>query len=192
MKKSKGVLTVEAALVVPLFVFFIMYICQFMKIVYVYDTVQTNIYNTAKFINGYSYLAEATKLNNFVDESGSLGDLTVEGLITDVQGIFSGEVSKDKVVTDLVNKILADASVTGVGEAIKLIAESNLDDELKSRAQRLGVDNFNFDGTKVALGKGGDIRIVVEYNINVEVPFLANGKNIKLKNQVVIKSFSGV
>ena len=42
MKKDKGVLTLEAALMVPIFVFIIFFILQFTRIVYIYDTVQTN------------------------------------------------------------------------------------------------------------------------------------------------------
>ena len=65
MRKRKGVLTLEAALVVPIFVFLIFFMTQLMKVVYIYDTVQANIYNTARFVNGYTYLAEATGLNDY-------------------------------------------------------------------------------------------------------------------------------
>lgn len=44
MRKRKGVLTLEAALVVPIFVFLIFFMTQLMKVVYIYDTVQANIY----------------------------------------------------------------------------------------------------------------------------------------------------
>ena len=65
MRKRKGVLTLEAALVVPIFVFLIFFMTQLMKVVYIYDNVQANIYNTARFVNGYTYLAEATGLNDY-------------------------------------------------------------------------------------------------------------------------------
>ena len=91
MKKCKGVLTVEAALIVPLFIFAIIFIAQFMKVVYVYDTVQTDLYNTAKFINGYTYLADITGENNKLDNGTDLSKV-----VTNVQKIFSKAVNNPK------------------------------------------------------------------------------------------------
>lgn len=189
MKKNKGVLTLEAALVVPLFVFFIMFIGQFMKVVSVYDSVQTNIYNTAKFVNGYTYLAEATKLNNFVD---SASPINTKELLNSVQGIFSKETTADAEIDKLVNSLLSEGAKALSSEVMIGICNNNLKGEFnENKMKRYGIDNFNFNGTKLTLGKGGEIRVAVEYNIKVGVPFFNLNKAINLKNQVVLKSFTG-
>ena len=48
MEKHKGSLSIEAALVIPIFVFFVLTLTNFAKMIMVYDSVQSSINNTAK------------------------------------------------------------------------------------------------------------------------------------------------
>ena len=126
MKERKGVLTLEAALVVPIFVFLIFFMTQLMRVVYIYDTVQTNIYNTARFINGYTYLAQATGLTTLNDE------YTFDVLLQEVQGIFDNgrvpnEDELDGLVDSLLKTILSNGSSPGISAIVSKIAENNLE-----------------------------------------------------------------
>lgn len=184
MKRNKGVLTVEAALVVPLFIFAILFMTQFMKIVYVYDTVQANVYNTAKFINGYSYVADGVN-----DD--------VQNMVTEVQGIFSDatniDISEDlKTFMNNVAQKGVDAIEKGI---VTKIAKVFLEKELQSVTgnsnyqQDLGIiGDFDFKQSKVSAGM---INIIVTYKLKVSVPFFDIYKDgIEMKNQVYIENLA--
>ncbi len=184
MKRNKGVLTVEAALMVPLFVFAIVFISQFMKIVYVYDTVQTNVYNTAKFINGYSYIAKG------VDEK-------VQEKVTEVQGIFTDTTGvKVPEIVDTFMRNIASKGVSAIETGIVTkIAKFFLEEELQSVTgkesyqESLGIiGDFDFSESKAS---SGETKIVVKYRLRVSVPFFNIYEDgIEMKNQVYIKNLA--
>ena len=72
MEKRKGVLTLEAALVVPIFIFSIYFMMELISIISIYDSIQTNIYNTAKYINGYTYLTKTTGVADLVNDDSKV------------------------------------------------------------------------------------------------------------------------
>ena len=202
MKKNKGVLTLEAALVVPIFMFFIMFMWQFMKVVHLYDTVQANIFNTAKFINGYTYLLEATGIS----ESSESSDVSLDTIVGDIQEIFkpSNLDSKDQKINKLINDILLGAKdgviATVLNESIKSIATDNLIDELDPNGtgnyiKNYGISSeFDFSDSKFSVDNGdeyGKVTIIVKYNVKFEVPIINIEKEIPLENRVVIKNFVG-
>lgn len=170
MKKNKGVLTVEAALMVPLFVFAILFMTQFMKVVYVYDTVQTNIHNTAKFVNSFSYLQERSK------------DVE-QAIVEEVQSIFSSitGVSSSSEVNNFITSI-----INGTKDvAISTMCKSVLDDEISSSKRKwLGIKtDFNFSGSTFSESK---TIVQVAYTVNISSPFINIDKDIPLVNKVII------
>lgn len=217
MKKDKGVLTLEAALMVPIFVFIIFFILQFIRIVYIYDTVQTNLYNTAKFINGYSYLAQATGLNDFKDEANA--NLTSDELLNRVNNIFDAitedptkppqdivesglsalETEINGLVDDLIKKAISGTTEGAVDLIVSQIAEKSLQSDFiatigPNYKKKLMLDSefkINNSESEISLGSDGKIKLVVEYEVDTNVPFFKLDKPLKLKNQVVIKNFTG-
>lgn len=203
MKKSKGVITIEAALVVPIFVFAVLFMAQFLKIVYIYDTIQTNVYNTAKFINGYTYIADVTKENEYVDK-----DQDLSKTITKVQEIFTDAVAHGSVnglggqlkstVENFIKSMLASEVQEVSNKIIPEISEKLLDNDLKAAKgsgykKSLGITSgFDFSKSSITLGAKGEVKLIVEYEVKVEVPLLTTPKTMKLRNQVVIKNFAGV
>lgn len=198
MRKRKGVLTLEAALVVPIFVFLIFFMTQLMKVVYIYDSVQTNIYNTARFVNGYTYLAQATGLVDYSDKHN------FDNLLKEVQGIFSsneipsGETI-DALVTELLDTILSTAGQGAIEGVISEIAKNNLAEDFESRfgsnyAERLGIvsGDFDFSDSSITTTSDGKIELVVNYSIRVAIPIVNAKKDLKLTNKVVISNFTGV
>ena len=198
MRKRKGVLTLEAALVVPIFVFLIFFMTQLMKVVYIYDTVQANIYNTARFVNGYTYLAEATGLNDYSD------DHNFDDLLQEVQGIFSSNEmpsgdTVDGLVNELLHTILSESARHGINMVVGNIAKNNLKDDFESRfgsgyVSDLGIvsGEFDFSNSEVTVGSEGKVKLVVDYSIRVEIPLVNVKKDLKLTNKVVISNFTGV
>lgn len=198
MRKRKGVLTLEAALVVPIFVFLIFFMTQLMKVVYIYDTVQANIYNTARFVNGYTYLAEATGLTGYSD------DHNFDNLLQEVQGIFSSNEmpSRDTVdglVNELLHTILSESARGGINMVVGNIAKNNLKDDFESRfgsgyVSNLGIvsGEFDFSNSEVTVGSDGKVKLVVDYSIRVAIPIVNVKKDLKLTNKVVISNFTGM
>lgn len=198
MRKRKGVLTLEAALVVPIFVFLIFFMTQLMKVVYIYDSVQTNIYNTARFVNGYTYLAQATGLVDYSDKHN------FDNLLKEVQGIFSsneipsGETI-DGLVTELLDTVLSTAAQGAIEGVVSKIAKNNLAEDFESRfgsnyAERLGIvsGDFDFSDSSITTTSDGKIELVVNYSIRVAIPIVNAKKDLKLTNKVVISNFTGV
>lgn len=202
MKKNKGVLTLEAALVVPMFMFFIFFMWTFMKVVFVYDTVQSNIYNTAKFINGYTYLLEPLGLNEKADNAPEFKDI-FDNVVDVFNSSTKEEASElDEAINTLITSII-DAGINGAtniafNESLQFIAQNSLESEFTSVAgdnykQRLGIssDSIDFNESEFTRGSDGRISVVAKYNVKVEFPILNIEKEIPLTNKVVIKNFSG-
>lgn len=91
MKRGKkGSISIEAALVLPLFIFFLIALTNYIKIMVVYDNVSTAINSSVKTISKYSYLVKATGLKEYSQAiSGTPGDAMQNWI--DATGIFGGE-----------------------------------------------------------------------------------------------------
>lgn len=93
MKNNKGSLSIEAALVIPILVFFMLTITNFVKMIMVYDSIQTSINNTAKQISSQSFYLSTTGLSDVVtkltnDDSNEAAKSTV-GLIKEITNMFN-------------------------------------------------------------------------------------------------------
>ena len=178
MKQNKGVLTVEAALMVPLFIFAILFMTQFMKVVYVYDTVQTNIYNTAKFANAYS------SLNGKIESVAYNKIREIQEIFTSVTGDVIGEDGSNEV-SEFIGEVLSngfEAAGNAVGGKMCLAV---LKSEFNGKEKWLGMSDFDTKGT---IFKEKEIKLVVNYKVRVQAPFINIDKQIPLTNQVVIKN----
>ncbi|WP_294363662.1 TadE family protein [uncultured Clostridium sp.] len=191
MRKDKGVLTIEAALMIPMFVFAILFIIQFMKVVYIYDSVQSNIYNTAKFINGYTYIYEELKKIEQTEESQKLRK--IEDLLVQIANPLEDEKIEEFILQLLeeAENSVHDAASTAVNAIFSEIVDKNLKDEFGDGADiYLGsVSDFESDESKLTFGENGEVLVRVKYKITFEVPFFNIKKDVEFANQVKIKSF---
>lgn len=191
MRKDKGVLTIEAALMIPMFVFAILFIIQFMKVVYIYDSVQSNIYNTAKFINGYTYIYEELKKIEQTEESQKLRK--IEDLLVQIANPLEDEKIEEFILQLLeeAENSVHDAASTAVNAIFSEIVDKNLKDEFGDGADiYLGsVSDFESDESKLTFGEDGEVLVRVKYKITFEVPFFNIKKDVEFANQVKIKSF---
>ena len=207
MKNKKGVLTVEAALIVPLFIFAILFLTQFMKVVYVYDTVQTNLYSTAKFINGYTYLADATPVNSGIDGSNpnllantikqvqeTFGDVNANPFSNESMDGYKTALKKD--VDTFIKSCLGKGTEAACTSIVPRIALNQIKSDFVSSKgsnyeKLLGLSNLDLSKSKITFGKNGEVRLIATYSVKVEVPFFEKGKTLSLRNQAVIKNFTG-
>ena len=195
MRKDKGVLTIEAALMIPMFVFAILFIIQFMKVVYIYDSVQSNIYNTAKFINGYTYIYEELKKIEQTQETEKLRK--IEDLLVQIANPLDDEKIKEFIeeLLEEAKSEVRNAAGTAAGTAVNAIfseiVDKNLKDEFGDGADiYLGsVSGFESDKSKLTFGENGEVLVRVKYKITFEVPFFNIKKDVEFANQVKIKSF---
>lgn len=178
MKRKKGVLTVEAALMVPLFIFAILFMTQFMKVVYVYDTVQTNIYNTAKFANAYS------SLNGKVEEAVSGKITEIQEIFTNITGDVIGEEGSNEV-SEFIGEVLNNGFESAGNKLGGAMCLAILKSEFNGKEEWLGMSDFDTKGT---VFKEKEIKLVVNYKVRVQAPFINIDKQIPLTNQVVIKN----
>lgn len=97
MDKNKGSLSIEAALVIPIFVFFALTITNFAKMIMVYDAVQSSINNTARQISSQSFYLSSTGLDavlaKLTANDGSQNAETTVSLIKDISNMFSSDNS---------------------------------------------------------------------------------------------------
>lgn len=101
MGKSKGSLTVEAALTLPIFLFVILSISFLIKAVYVYEIMEHAIMETAKELSTYSYILTVSgvkEIDDIIDDGTKRrGELFNRHLDTFVEGFvaieeFSGTI----------------------------------------------------------------------------------------------------
>lgn len=96
MKRGrKGSISVEAALVLPLFVFFLIALTSYIKIIIVYDNVSTAINSSVKTVSKYSYLVQATGLREYSETLASTDSKQAMQNWLGVTGIFGGEEVSD-------------------------------------------------------------------------------------------------
>lgn len=193
MKKHKGILTLEAALMIPIFVFAILFICEFMKLSLIYDTVQTNIYSTAKFVNGYTYAERAISELNVVQKAGETTEKADE-LIAEVMEVYNDLFNKDAEFS--ISDFIKESIKKGENKAFVAIVEKSLEDELKSSfgsnyTKKLSLSSdFDCSSSEITFGEDGQVKIIVEYSVKLGMPIFNINKDIKFRNQVVIKNFS--
>ena len=196
MKKNKGVLTIEAALMIPIFVFSILFMTNFMKIVYVYDTVQTNIYNTAKFVNSYTYIPD--------DAKGAINETLqrVQSIFTSVTNNEVDEEDDDATTSDVDSDATTSTVLKFINHALNKGFQSSKDGVINGIAQDmcqkllkyeinaqkrhwLGInEEFDFSDTQFT---SDEIKVVVQYTVKLKAPFINIDRDINLKNQVAIK-----
>lgn len=193
MKKDKGVLTLEAAIMIPIFVFAILFMCQFMKLCFIYDTVQTNIYNTAKFVNGYTYTETIISDLDIVQSGAEVagkGDELIAEIMAVYNDLFNQEA--DFKISDFISNVIKG----GENKAFQAIVKKNLEDEFKSMsgenyASKLGISTeFDCSSSEITFEDDGQVRVVVEYSVKVGMPIFNISRDIKFRNKVVIANFS--
>ncbi|MDY4079306.1 MAG: TadE/TadG family type IV pilus assembly protein [Clostridium sp.] len=90
MKKIRGAITVETALVLPIFIIVLISLVGYIKVLLLYDRVETGLNNSVKIVAKYSYLAKSTGVNDLGKKLNQNPKEVMDNWL-DVTGIFGGE-----------------------------------------------------------------------------------------------------
>lgn len=121
MKKERGSMTVEATIIMPLYILLLMFLANFMNIFYLHQTVQYGLNNAGSVLAQYCYAVDKTiGMDKFVvseDTQGKFSDIgaAMEQFNTSAQkamGSFDGGITLDKL-GELIDNGKAFASASG-------------------------------------------------------------------------------
>lgn len=107
MRKRRGVLTIEAALIIPIITIAVYTMINLMNIIWVYDSVQTSINNTANIVATNSYVVSNTGLSSIVTSNTTneqLEETLGPKVMSMINGIFSGETTSQDI-EDLITSL---------------------------------------------------------------------------------------
>ncbi|MDD5935926.1 MAG: pilus assembly protein [Clostridiales bacterium] len=143
MRKTKqALMTVEATLVLPIFIFVIYFFLYFYQILMVQDALHTNATNTIKEVSSYGMIANLLMKEGKQEESENISQQfrgSENGLFSDIVEDIDLNVITGKVVDSLYfsnrmasrieNKVLIKKSIDGGYDGISFYGSSLLDEE---------------------------------------------------------------
>lgn len=202
LRRQKGSLTVEASLVLPIFICAILTIGFLTKIVYTHEVIQHGITEAANEMASSSYLyyisgsydiddtlssnleekkqKSEVNINNIVDCSKELYDCIGE-IKAESKDSYKDIVDypKDKIIglASSIVKDELDKEKTYIGNSIikQYIKKYGLTD---SRLKKLDIDGLDFSQSSY-LSSNQDIDVIVKYKVNIPLP-------IKIVNNIPI------
>lgn len=192
LKKDNGSITVEATLIIPIFLAFILALTTFVKISIAEMALQEAVDETAQAVGHYSYLAMLAQgqiqdqTDGFVDSltegaAGKLGNNEVAEAILDKLG----EIGKDVIPTsgDALNHFSNDM-YQGI---VQRKYEENVYSTNFFSPDTVTVTNSSFPhGTD---GEAADVKIEAENTMKMVIPFME--KDIKIKKVAVERGWVG-
>ena len=165
MKRIKGSLTVEAALVLPIFIMVILSLMYIMKVIYIHENIQHSLSQTANELATYSYILDKSKIIDAQQEiyrNSRTSDS--ENIYGQIENVYNSIKSGSSYINDeiKVDTIFVDSSTTTNLDSIdnfiksiskiKELVENNSQKMYKSLESMLdSVDNIlkNFRNTIV-------------------------------------------
>lgn len=172
MRKLKGSLTVEAALVLPIFVFAIISIIYFIKIVYIQESIQYAITETANEIATYAYILD-------------------NGEIIDAQQDIHNAIGKESL-----NSIAA----VGLGYLNNAIGIGIVNNMMDKHISKEDYQHWHIVGGKSGMDyskssfmlENEDIEIIVSYKLKIPLPVpVSNIEEIPMLQRVVVRTWTG-
>lgn len=215
LKRRRGSLTVEAVLILPIFMAAILFISYFVKAHIVQDVVQDALTEAVMEVSSLSYpyyLSGALEFKEAVHEetAGRMDALrenygTIAGLLEQVHGepglrADTGELTPESMFR-LAKLTAADQGINAAEDTIarELILGTMgrvLSADGKSIVERMevlgienGLDGFDFTGS-VFYGEQDEMDIQVRYTLNRVDPF-GFVRNVPMKNRVVCRAWMG-
>ncbi|TCT11648.1 TadE-like protein [Natranaerovirga pectinivora] len=91
-KLNKGSLTVEAALVLPIFIFAILFISYFIKVIYIQENIQHALDQTATHLATYAYAYDKVELKDLQQQAYKKYSKESEDIKEDVYGIIESGI----------------------------------------------------------------------------------------------------
>lgn len=180
---SRGSLTIEAAIIFPVFLAMMMAIINFINVVMVYVAMDHAVSETVKQIAAHAY-----PLKELKTDSKTLNLITGE------------KMSQAGIVGEIFNRVVAKGSSLALETIIKEVAR----ERIKERYPLGKLDDDDFEISRIAVynpnGAAGssrinnvslnneDVAIVVEYRVRLLIPFFS--RMIPLSNTAVERAWA--
>ncbi len=192
LKKDNGSITVEAALIIPLLLTFILFLTSLVKISIAEMALQEAVNETAQSVAHYSYLAMLAQ-NQIQNQT--------DGFVDSLTDNAAGKLGNDEVAEYILNKLgeVGKDVIPTSGEALNHFSDSMYQDIVKGMYQEnvpsssffspenIRVTNSSFPhGTS---GDAADVRIEAENTMQMVLPFFE--KEIKIKKVAVERGWVG-
>jgi hypothetical protein len=179
---DKGSVTVEAAMVMPLFICIVVSIMFFVRVVYIHELVRRAASETAAEIASFSYLVHKPGIDDGVHE------WLVKGfgeVVAGADGTYTGDSRANTVANTILETVKNAAVQKAAGEIenlmlmplLHLLASRHLSDPSGMQGdylERLGVvggyNGLDFSGSSFCGNETEDINVVVRYDIRIPVP----------------------
>ncbi len=196
MKKKrclKGAVTVEASLVLPIFLFGYVLILSLVQIIRTESIIQHSVNRMAAELSEYCYIADKLSLTDEIQKSNISISEAVEN-ITELTGSLedqeSEEDGEDSVIVTLTKFLLGDTADMGMnGPAIeavchvlmpKYIAENrNMADKYLEKLGGVHISDIDFRYSSL-LKDGKSVKLVAIYNVKLDSLGFFDGKGITL------------
>ncbi len=184
IRDCRGSLTVEAAVILPVFLGLMMTVINFTNVVMIYIAMDHAVSETAKQIATHAYPLKALKING-----GALS-------------LITGEKSAHAGITgEIFNRIAAKGSSLALETVVKEIARERIREmyplgELDETAFEIsGISVYNPNGVTGSsfrinniLLNNEDIALMVEYRVSLSAPFF--GRTLRLSNTAVERAWA--
>ncbi|WP_026906274.1 TadE/TadG family type IV pilus assembly protein [Paucisalibacillus globulus] len=192
LKKEDGSITIEATLIIPIFLFFILFLTSLSKITIAEMALEESMSETAQGVAHYSYLAMVGQKQIQTASEGFVDSLTETA---------SGKLGNHAVANYLLDKLatIGKDMIPSSGQALNYFSDSIYEgmiiDSYKEKVN--SSDFFNPNGITVTnstfpqstSGEGADVLIEAENELKLVLPFFE--KTIKIKKVVVERAWVG-
>jgi hypothetical protein len=179
--RESGSVTIEAAVIMPVFICVIVSIVFFIRVVFIQELIRRATVETAEEIAAFSYLVYKPGLDD------KLHDWLVEGFGGILSGSNAGEdemTGQDertgKILDTIKNAAAEKAAENAEGYMLMplahMLAGRHLSDHHGDYGylEKLGVvggyDGLDFSGSSFCAGETDDINIIVRYSVRIPVP----------------------
>lgn len=184
-KSEKGSLTVEATIVLPIFIFIIIAIGIFIKTVYIHELIENIIYDSTKELAKSAYLLDlgADKLSKYEDDILDRLDKFEE-----IDSLYDegDKLTLSNDIKDSIKKNSEDLCKQKLGE-ILLNVYFNRHGLTKRKLAKLKVENFKIKINSF-LEDTEEIDASVQYEVRLDIPLLRL-KKIPILSRIVVRAW---
>lgn len=207
-KNSKGSLTVEAALVLPIFICVILTIGFFTKAVYTHEIIQHAINEAANEMASYSYMYYISgihdidkTINKKIDEKKRKSEEYANYILSLYKGlndIIQTQPETENMSNDSSDEILSfisSISEIGPNQGKTIIGNTLIKSYIKkhgitdSRLKSLNIDRLDFSSSTY-FENNEDIDVIVKYKINIPLP-IKIVENIPIVQRATVRAWMG-
>lgn len=188
----KGSITVESAIILPVFLFVILSLISIIKIVYVHEMMQYALAETAGDMASSAYILRVSGLqdlnstiNNGLDDKAKILDEHLNGyndfceILSDGEEALSNPLEEIKsIAVYFLKGAYGDVKTEMLIPIVRLYMEkyltsgsnTDIDKKLKSLCVENGIKGLDFSDSHFFCNENDDIDIIVRYTISIPVP----------------------